>query len=488
MRQKKILFQTIIIVWLVSVNIYSQQNNKYLKLVTPYGTEKVFEGDEIIISWESIDINKINIVLVDSKDEEIIIQKSVDAKNNKYNWILPLYLNGRVKICIQDLDNSSIFSERIIRIFPHVQNFVKETNQISVIDNVNVVSTKKIMPLGDSITRGEFYPVPNPEIFDGYRKLLKQLLENNGLSFDFVGSISDGSFVDKQHEGHGGMSAHNYANLSPWDMLSNVKSYILSKQPDYVLLHIGTNDINDFANIHNHNNINTTVTAVSNILDSIYSVNSNISVILAKIVNRTDNPNTAFDEFVLTSQYNAKLDSMANVRISNDDNLSVVNMESALEYPQDLSDGIHPNTNGYQKMSPIWFNGIKNILPKLKIKIFLQGTFAGNNLMNSYLASSNEIPHAQPFNMVPWNFVGTEFVNSLPSNIVDWVLVSLRLNTSEASTVAQRAGFLKTDGTVVDIDGISPLAFVVDEGLYYVVVEHRNHLPVMSSTKVNIVP
>jgi hypothetical protein len=49
--------------------------------------------------------------------------------------------------------------------------------------------------------------------------------------------------------------------------------------------------------------------------------------------------------------------------------------------------------------------------------------------------------------------------------------------------MGKRAAFLKSDGTVVDLDGTSQVSFVgVTPGPYYVVVRHRNHLSVMSAT------
>ncbi len=49
---------------------------------------------------------------------------------------------------------------------------------------------------------------------------------------------------------------------------------------------------------------------------------------------------------------------------------------------------------------------------------------------------------------------------------------------------SQRAGLLKSDGTIVDLDGESPLRFNVPPGDYYIKVEHRNHLSVMSATAI----
>ncbi|MCB0744556.1 MAG: hypothetical protein KDC67_11675, partial [Ignavibacteriae bacterium] len=48
--------------------------------------------------------------------------------------------------------------------------------------------------------------------------------------------------------------------------------------------------------------------------------------------------------------------------------------------------------------------------------------------------------------------------------------------------VATRAALLKSDGSIVDIDGNSAVSFNgITSGNYYVVVYHRNHLPIISS-------
>jgi hypothetical protein len=71
-------------------------------------------------------------------------------------------------------------------------------------------------------------------------------------------------------------------------------------------------------------------------------------------------------------------------------------------------------------------------------------------------------------------------VGSIPSGVVDWILVQLRSNTT--TTIATRAALLKSDGSVVDLDGASPVGFAgVPEGNYYIVVRHRNHLAIMSA-------
>ena len=71
------------------------------------------------------------------------------------------------------------------------------------------------------------------------------------------------------------------------------------------------------------------------------------------------------------------------------------------------------------------------------IRIFFEGAYSGG-IMSTYLNVGGLIPLSQPYNTSPWNYSGTESVSSIPSNVVDWVLVELR--SDETTVVASRAG------------------------------------------------
>ncbi|MCX6306913.1 MAG: hypothetical protein NT040_18255 [Bacteroidetes bacterium] len=129
--------------------------------------------------------------------------------------------------------------------------------------------------------------------------------------------------------------------------------------------------------------------------------------------------------------------------------------------------------------------------------VFLQGPYSAvNHNMNTTLASTltlgdrsdqTKFPKNQPYNVSPWNYAGTESVETLPSNVVDWVLIELRQSATASSATAatiigKRAAFLKNDGSIVDLDG-TPLKFYnasVTQNLYPV-IRHRNHMAVMAA-------
>lgn len=199
----------------------------------------------------------------------------------------------------------------------------------------------RIMPLGDSITLG--YGSAN---LDGYRRELYRSLISAGYPVDFVGSQLNGpDDFDRDHEGHPGWQAEggDSGGIAP-----NVFGWLTSNKADIVLLHIGTNDIS---------NNNQSPVKVAHILDEIDRYDRNITVILALIVNRRDYSPA-------TSQFNQDVQAMAMDRISKGDKIVIVDMEHALNYPDDIKDWTHPNETGYSKMAKVWMNALTGLLPK----------------------------------------------------------------------------------------------------------------------------
>ena len=127
-------------------------------------------------------------------------------------------------------------------------------------------------------------------------------------------------------------------------------------------------------------------------------------------------------------------------------------------------------------------------LPKVNLKVFLEGPFNGTD-MNTDLNPSF-LPLSQPYNISPWNYTGTESIATIPNNdIIDWLLIELRQTAGDSSyatsatKIAKQAAFLLKDGTIVGTDGNSMLEFnvIISDNLY-AVIHHRNHLGVMSAS------
>ena len=124
----------------------------------------------------------------------------------------------------------------------------------------------------------------------------------------------------------------------------------------------------------------------------------------------------------------------------------------------------------------------------LEMMVFLEGPFNGTDMNPS--TGSGFLPLTQPYGGSPWNYSGAESVTSIPANVVDWILVELRDAPDAGSAIpstmiAQQAAFLLNDGFVVGLDGSSNLVF--DQSFnqsLFVVVYHRNHLPVMTANPI----
>jgi lysophospholipase L1-like esterase len=89
----------------------------------------------------------------------------------------------------------------------------------------------RIMPLGDSITYGV-----GSLTHSSYRIDLAKRLAESGLTVDYVGSQQSGIGADRDNEGHPGWSIS--------EITAQVGGWLRTYQPDVVLLHIGTNDMN----------------------------------------------------------------------------------------------------------------------------------------------------------------------------------------------------------------------------------------------------
>ncbi len=125
------------------------------------------------------------------------------------------------------------------------------------------------------------------------------------------------------------------------------------------------------------------------------------------------------------------------------------------------------------------------------VSVFLEGPYAGSGTMDDDLRAGGDIPTTEPFtglaNFTHVNDGGGETVMpavlAVTGNnaIVDWVFLEVRDATTLTTVISTRSGLLQADGDVVDVDGTSPVEFTnLQPGSYYVVVNHRNHLEIMT--------
>ena len=118
---------------------------------------------------------------------------------------------------------------------------------------------------------------------------------------------------------------------------------------------------------------------------------------------------------------------------------------------------------------------------KVSPAAFLMGAMNGT-AMTKALNTATLIPLGQPYNTGTIPYIGTELLTALPTNMVDWVLVDIRDSITPTTIISTKAAILMTDGTITDIDGVSPVTFLnVTPGNYFVGLRHRNHLAIRNA-------
>ena len=191
----------------------------------------------------------------------------------------------------------------------------------------------RVMPLGDSITDG--FNVPG-----GYRVGLWQRLAAGGYTVDLVGSGFNGppELGDHDHEGHSGWRID--------ELDANIVGWLRASAPHTVLLHIGTNDVNQNLDLAN------APARLSTLVDHILATVPGVELFVAQITPETD---PTRETRILA--YNAALPGALQGKGSH---VHLVDMHSAVS-TGDLADGVHPTAAGYAKMGAVWYSALRSV-------------------------------------------------------------------------------------------------------------------------------
>src|SRR2546430_5469515 len=191
----------------------------------------------------------------------------------------------------------------------------------------------RVMPLGDSITDG--FNVPG-----GYRVGLWQRLAAGGYTVDLVGSGFNGppELGDHDHEGHSGW------RIDQLD--ANIVTWLRTSAPHTVLLHIGTNDVNQ------NFDPGGAPARLSTLVGHILATAPGVEVFVAQITPEAD---PTFEARIRA--YNAALPDALRDK---GPHVHLVDMHGALGIA-DLADGVHPTAAGYAKMGAVWYAALRSV-------------------------------------------------------------------------------------------------------------------------------
>ncbi|WP_375239828.1 beta strand repeat-containing protein [Aurantibacter sp.] len=142
-------------------------------------------------------------------------------------------------------------------------------------------------------------------------------------------------------------------------------------------------------------------------------------------------------------------------------------------------DVIYTTTEVNLKITPVTLNPV----------VFLQGALlsSGSNLMRDDLRSSGYLPTTSPYAdgatclTSVFNTGGTNGTGLPEDDIVDWIWVELRDANDNTNVIAGRSALLQRDGDIVNLDGIKELTINAPVNNYYVSINHRNHLGIISN-------
>lgn len=127
-----------------------------------------------------------------------------------------------------------------------------------------------------------------------------------------------------------------------------------------------------------------------------------------------------------------------------------------------------------------------NLSISVNPKVFLQGPYMSpisGGLMNDDLRTTLSTTSPYPDGLV---CNGSVFTVTGSEAIVDWVLIELRDSVDRTIIIESRSALLQRDGDVVDVDGSSGVSFTSSAGNYYVLVNHRNHLGILSANPIAV--
>ena len=295
----------------------------------------------------------------------------------------------------------------------------------------------RIMPLGDSITEGALTGDP----VGGYRDDLDALLNNAGINFNFVGTLSTGSGFDTDHEGHNGMRADEIAaGLEGW--LNQLGGLV----PRFVMVHVGTNDISqDESNA-------STISDIEDIVDIIYDNASFNNILLCSLIPRSDGKDGTTTELnaLIKDLYFTKKAAGYNIFYVGQNEVFKANSNWAADY---LEDNVHPTNDGFNVMAGVYYNVLLNAIytfdnqKPLYTDYFTRGelgkTWAADP---EYQIVSDELSNTATASA--WDYVATYIAQTSPTSVsIEWAA------TADAAGIGEGGLALKLDAPSPNANG-----------------------------------
>ena len=215
----------------------------------------------------------------------------------------------------------------------------------------------RIMPLGDSITEGKFYPA------GGYRVILQQKLKALGYSVQFVGKEDNGEpgndtgfsqgMTNPNHEGYGSIRIDEIdgGGSEEGHDAPPIAQTLANDRPDVILMMLGTNDV-----LQQHD-LEGLLGRLDGLVGHVFSTRKTVTLVIASLTPLSDRSRDA-----VAQAYNSGIPLIVAKYKARGVRVVFADMHGALD-PSDLYDGIHPTASGFQKMADVWVTALTGIAP-----------------------------------------------------------------------------------------------------------------------------
>ena len=125
---------------------------------------------------------------------------------------------------------------------------------------------------------------------------------------------------------------------------------------------------------------------------------------------------------------------------------------------------------------------------RINVRVLLEGLYdEREGEMRYELAQKGLLPRQQPYDVLPYDYSGSEYAEVSLDSLVDWVLIEVRNVADPTQLISRRAGLVNKEGKVLDPGDLKGLSFPdIPSGNYRVVIYHHSHLAVMSSQALSL--
>ena len=212
-----------------------------------------------------------------------------------------------------------------------------------------------VMPVGDSNTVGT---ANGP---GSYRTRLWQNFGSDPTRISFTGTQESGPFelANKAHEGHNGFTIAA-APVGSGNITDNIANYFGARRnPDLVLLMLGTNDMN--LNFE----VEQAPAKLDFLIGRILQLRPAVKVLVASVppIDDARNQFRTGNDFLANSRvqaFNAAIPGLVAARQASGQNVHFVDVNKALTIA-DIDDGLHPTRAGFDKIGDTFYRAIVGV-------------------------------------------------------------------------------------------------------------------------------